>query len=296
MPILIDGKQLAQQAREQLAARIDTIKAAGGTVRLDAILAASKADAAARVYAKNQARTCASLGIEYHLHEIAKAEQDATDEDAVLSRVLLLNEKPHVHAVMLHLPLPGSVDPYPVQSRIAPHKDVEGVNPVNIGNIIYGRSSIVPCTALAVLRMIESTEINLQGARAVVIGASDIVGKPIAALLMRREATVISCNKHTKDIVPLAQSADILIAAAGVPHLVKQDWVRPGAIVIDVGIHRMPIDPPLPDGTKTKTIGDVDFDHVAPIAHAISPVPGGVGPMTVAMLLENVVQTAECRQ
>jgi len=227
---------------------------------------------------------CGELGIEYHLHDMAGS---ATYED-VAGRVLLLNSEPIVRAVMVHLPLPERIDAYRIQSLIAPEKDVEGVNPANIGNIVYGRSSLAPCTALAVLRMIESTGTELQGRTAVVVGASDIVGKPIAVMLMRLEATVISCNKHTRGIQEYSRRADVLVAAAGVPGLVKADWVKPGAIVIDVGIHRVPG----ADG-KLQTVGDVAFDEVSQVASYITPVPGGVGPMTVAMLLENTVSAAE---
>jgi methylenetetrahydrofolate dehydrogenase (NADP+) / methenyltetrahydrofolate cyclohydrolase len=192
-----------------------------------------------------------------------------------------------VRAVMMHLPLPIGIDVERVQSLIAPEKDVEGVNPANIGNVVYGRRSLVPCTALAAVEMIESTGVELRGSRCVVVGASNIVGKPIAVLLMRAEATVISTNKFTRAIADLTRSADVLVAAAGVPHLIRGDMVKPGAIVIDIGIHRVSS----PDG-KSTTIGDVAFDEVRSVAGFISPVPGGVGPMTVAMLLRNTVDAA----
>jgi methylenetetrahydrofolate dehydrogenase (NADP+)/methenyltetrahydrofolate cyclohydrolase len=188
---------------------------------------------------------------------------------------------------MVHLPLPAGVDTERVQSLISPEKDVEGVNPANIGNVVYGRRSLVPCTALASLEMIESTGIELRGKRCVVVGASNIVGKPIAVLLMRADATVHSTNKFTPDLPALARECDVLVAACGVPRLVKADWIKPGAVVIDVGINR--IDGP--EGKKI-TVGDVDFDAVRGVAGWISPVPGGVGPMTVAMLLRNVVDAA----
>ena len=187
---------------------------------------------------------------------------------------------------MLHLPLPVGVDTERVQSLIAPEKDVEGVNPANIGNVVYGRRSLVPCTALAVLEMIESTGITLRGSKCVVVGASNIVGKPIAVLLMRAEATVVSANKFTQNLSSLTREADVVIAAAGVASLVKPDWIKPGAVVVDVGINRIPG----ADG-KSVTVGDVD-PQVAEIAGWMSPVPGGVGPMTVAMLLRNVAEAA----
>ncbi len=280
---IIDGKALAEQYRRDIAARVKAIRARGGEVRLDALLA-DEGDNAARVYAENQGKTCADLGIEYRLHDF----REDADYDEVAGRVLLLNTKDEVTAIMVHLPLPPGVEPYRIQRLIAPEKDVEGVNPANIGNVVYGQSSLVPCTALAVLKMIQSTGTDIRGKRAVVIGAGDVVGKPIAVLLMRQDATVISCNKWTWGLPELARSADILVAAAGVPKLVTAEMVKPGAIVIDVGVNRVHG----PDG-KTRTVGDVEFDSVKSVAGHISPVPGGVGPMTVAMLLLNVVEATE---
>ena len=280
---IIDGRELARIEREGIAARAGALRAAGGAARLDAVLVDS-GDNAARVYAANQARTCGTLGIEYRLHELSKE----TDERVLLGKIDTLNGDPSVRAIMVHMPVPDSIDEHRVKSRIDPEKDVEGVNPANIGNIIYGRSSFAPCTALATLRLIDSTGLDLRGKRAVVIGASHTVGKPIAALLMTRDATVVSCNKWTWGIEDLARSADVLIAAAGRAGLVTPDWVKPGAVVIDVGVNRVK----KPDGTS-KTVGDVAFDTVRRVAGWLSPVPGGVGPMTVAVLLRNVVEVAE---
>jgi methylenetetrahydrofolate dehydrogenase (NADP+)/methenyltetrahydrofolate cyclohydrolase len=312
-PRVIDGRALAQQYRQAIAARTAALRQTAGSggegaatkgrrVRLDAVLVGSK-DNAARVYAENQGRTCREVGIDYHLHELS----ESSGYDDIAGRVLLLNTKDDVHAVMVHLPMPDDVDAYSIQRLIAPEKDVEGVNPANIGNIVYGRSSLAPCTALAVIKMLETTSAwtpgpvgstthaGLRGKRAVVVGAGDVVGKPIAVMLMRQEATVISCNKHSDQrwMADECRRADIVIAAAGVPRLITADKVRPGAVVIDVGVNRVP-DPTTPG--KSITVGDVDF---APVAAAIgpsgwiSPVPGGVGPMTVAMLLLNVVEAAE---
>lgn len=281
---LIDGKALSQRVRAGIRERVAALRARNHDVRLDAVLVASPGDAAARVYAENQARMCRDLGIEYDLHDLPAA----SGFDEIAGRVLLLSNDPTCDAIMVHLPLPPGVDTYRVQSLIAPAKDVEGVNPANIGNIIYGRSSLAPCTALAVMTMIDETGIDLHGAVVAVVGASDIVGKPIAAMLMQREATVYSLNKHTRNITEITRTAEVLIAAAGVAGLVTPEWVKPGAVVIDVGIHRTPG----PDGRQT-TVGDVNFAAVSPVAGWISPVPGGVGPVTVAMLLENVVAAAE---
>ncbi|MCE2885460.1 MAG: bifunctional 5,10-methylenetetrahydrofolate dehydrogenase/5,10-methenyltetrahydrofolate cyclohydrolase [Planctomycetaceae bacterium] len=275
---LVDGKELSARVRAELVARI---QAAGRPVRLDAVLVGN--DRAAGIYAENQAKTCAAVGIDYRLHRLP----DGAGYDDIAGRILLLNTEEDVRAIMLHLPLPAGVDQERVQSLIAPEKDVEGVNPANIGNVVYGRRSLVPCTALASVEMIESTGVELRGARCVIVGASNIVGKPIAVLLMRAEATVISTNKFTRGIADLTRTADVLVAAAGVPGLIRGDMVKPGAVVIDVGINRVTG----PDG-KPMTVGDVAFDEVREVAGWISPVPGGVGPMTVAMLLRNTVDAA----
>lgn len=275
---IIDGKELSARVRENLIARI---KASGRPVRLDAVLVGS--DRAAAIYAENQAKTCAAVGIDYRLHRLP----DGAGYDDIAGRILLLNTEDDVRAIMLHLPLPAGVDVERIQSLIAPEKDVEGVNPANIGNVVYGRRSLVPCTALASVEMIESTGVELRGSRCVIVGASNIVGKPIAVLLMRAEATVVSTNKFTRGIADLTRSADVLVAAAGVPRLITGDMVKPGAVVIDVGINRVAG----PDG-KSITVGDVSFDEVREVAGHLSPVPGGVGPMTVAMLLRNTVEAA----
>jgi methylenetetrahydrofolate dehydrogenase (NADP+)/methenyltetrahydrofolate cyclohydrolase len=275
---IIDGRELSATVRESLVARI---RAAGRPARLDAVLVGS--DRAASIYAENQAKTCAAVGIDYRLHRLP----DGAGYDDIAGRILLLNTEEDVRAIMLHLPLPAGVDHERIQALIAPEKDVEGVNPANIGNVVYGRRSLVPCTALASVEMIESTGVELRGARCVIVGASNIVGKPIAVLLMRAEATVISTNKFTRGIADLTRSADVLVAAAGVPGLIKGDMVKPGAVVIDVGINRVSG----PDG-KSFTVGDVAFDEVREVAGFLSPVPGGVGPMTVAMLLRNTVDAA----
>ena len=241
-------------------------------VRLDAVLSCA-GDSPARVYAENQARTCEALGIDYVLHELG----GGCTLDEARACVRRLNEDEGVVGIMVHMPLPEGVDPYPVQRLIDPEKDVEGVNPANIGNIVYGRSSLAPCTGLAAVRMVESTGVELRGARCVVVGASDVVGKPIAVLLMRREATVVSCNEWTWGLEALCASADVVVSAVGKPGLIRREMVKPGAVVVDVGTSRVEG----PDG-KTRTVGDVDFEGVSGVAGWVSPVPGGVGPMTVA--------------
>jgi methylenetetrahydrofolate dehydrogenase (NADP+) / methenyltetrahydrofolate cyclohydrolase len=303
---IIDGVALANREREQIRARVEALRSRGKDVRLDAVLVEA-GDNSARVYAENQARTCEALGIAYRLHRVVLT--DSTHAfDEIAGRVLLLSNDDSVSAMMMHLPLPEGVDPHRIQRLIDAEKDVEGVNPANIGNIVYGRSSLAPCTALATMKMLEDTwgrmttegllrpgqsalepgKPYLRGQVAVVVGAGDVVGKPIAVLLMRQEATVISCNKWTPDLGAITRQADVLVAAAGVPGLIKGSMVKPGAVVIDVGVNRVKG----PDGAM-RTTGDVAFDDVSQVAGWLSPVPGGVGPMTVAMLLNNVVQAAE---
>jgi methylenetetrahydrofolate dehydrogenase (NADP+)/methenyltetrahydrofolate cyclohydrolase len=279
---IIDGRALARDVRDDVRRRVDRLRERGRDVRLDSILVAG--DAAAAIYARNQHDTCAEVGIEHVLHELPA---DSTYED-IAGRVLLLNTDERVHAIMLHLPLPTGVDTERVQSLIAVDKDVEGVNPANIGNIVYGRRSLVPCTALAVMEMIEWTGVELRGTKCVCVGASNIVGKPVAVLMMRAEATVVSTNKYTANIEELTRSADVLVSAAGVPGLIRASMVKPGSIVIDVGINRVSG----PDG-RSRTVGDVALEEVAEVAGFASPVPGGVGPMTVAMLLRNTVESSE---
>ena len=282
---IIDGKALAERFREQVARKAKTLKKQGFTPKLDAILVES-GDNGARVYAQNQARTCQTLGIEYQLHTLPVG----SDQGVIEQKVIDLNHDESVHAIMVHMPMPEGVDAYHIQELIDPVKDVEGVNPANIGNVVYGRSMRAPCTALATLKLIDSTGIDLKGKRCVVVGASAVVGRPIAVLLMQREATVISCNKFTGGLTELCLSADVLIPAAGVAGLITSDMVRPGALVVDVGVNRIQGE----DG-KSRTVGDVDFQSVKAVAGWLSPVPGGVGPMTVSVLLHNVIEVAQDR-
>jgi methylenetetrahydrofolate dehydrogenase (NADP+)/methenyltetrahydrofolate cyclohydrolase len=289
---LLDGKAIAAGVRADVTRRVAAHRERGRTVRLDAVLCSDVTDSAAHVYVQRQERSCQELGIEFRLHELPAS----SSQGEIIGLIQSLNATREVQAVMVQMPLPDGIDPYAVQSAIEPRKDVEGVNPANIGNIVYGRSSLAPCTALAIVRLIEEAGLKgeaIRGRRVLLVGASNIVGKPAAVMLMRPEATVISCNKHTADLPAFARTADVLVAAAGVPRLVTAEWVKPGAVVIDVGIHREPVDPPLADGTKMRTVGDVDAESVRPVAGWLSPVPGGVGPVTVAMLLSNVLDAAE---
>jgi len=279
--MIIDGRALAGTVKEALAERVSELQSQGKKVRLDAVLVGG--DQGAHLYAKNQAKACSAVGIEYMLHELP----ETASQTEIAKIIEELNAHQSVTAIMVHMPLPKGVDADAIQMMIAVDKDVEGVNPANIGNIVFGRRSLVPCTALAVMEMIESTGVAIRGARVVCVGASTIVGKPVAVLLMQAEATVISTNIYTKDIETLIRSANILVSAAGVPNLITSDVVKDGAVVIDVGINRV-----VGEDGKKRTVGDVDFAKVKSVAGYISPVPGGVGPMTVAMLLRNTVQAA----
>ncbi len=282
---IIDGKRLADDSRARTANRVARLATNGKAVKLAAILCGDPGGAA--VYAERQAQSCRDVGIEYDLRRLPV---DAS-ADRIAIEIVRLNNNPGVTGIMLHLPLPGGIDPTPLQGLIASEKDVEGVGPANIGRVVYGRTLIAPCTARAAIELIESTGLQLEGAEACVVGASEIAGKPVALLLTQRKATVTVCQKETVDLTSHTKRADVLVVAVGRPNLIGPDHVKPGACVIDIGINRVTS----LDG-KRSTVGDVDFDRVRPIAGFITPVPGGVGPMTVAMLLANTVRAAEVQE
>jgi methylenetetrahydrofolate dehydrogenase (NADP+)/methenyltetrahydrofolate cyclohydrolase len=279
---IIDGSALAEKIKQEVTAKVEQFTLRGKAVHLTAILVGSTH--AGELYAQRQGEACKTVGINYQLLTLPA---DITQRD--LKRdIRRLNADPSVTGIMMHLPLPPHLDRARLQYEIDVVKDVEGVNPANIGYVVYGHTLIAPCTALSVIELIKSTGVNLQGAEAVVVGASEIAGKPIALLLAEQMATVTLCHVATRDIQSHTRQADIVVVAVGKPGLLGADHIRSGAIVIDVGINRVT----LPDGTK-KTVGDVDFDAVRPKAGFITPVPGGVGPMTVAMLLRNTLRSAE---
>jgi len=282
MPKIIDGAALARQIREGVKSRTAELATQGRAVHLTAILVGSTA--AGELYAQRQKETCAAAGIHY---ELITLPADATFED-VSGTIARLNRDLTVTGIMLHLPLPEHLDATELQHKIDPVKDVEGVNPSNIGYVVYGHTLIAPCTALAVIELIRSTGVELRGAEAVVVGASEIAGKPIALLLTEQMATVTLCHIATRDLAAHTRRADVVVVAVGKAGLITADHVRDGAVVIDVGINRVK----QADGTS-KTVGDVVFEAVAPKAAHITPVPGGVGPMTVAILLRNSLRSAE---
>src|SRR2546421_641699 len=279
---IIDGSAIATRTREEVKARVTEILRHGRAVHLAAILVGSTA--AGELYAQRQGEACRAVGINY---ELITLPADSAFE-RVAGTIEKLNHDPSVTGIMLHLPVPEHLDATELQYQIDPIKDVEGVNPANIGYVVYGHTLIAPCTARAVIELIQSTGHPLRGAEAVVVGASEIAGKPIALLLAEQMATVTLCHVATRDLKIHTKRADILVVAVGKPGLIGAEHVREGVVVIDVGINRVT----QPDGGK-KTVGDVDFDAVRARASHITPVPGGVGPMTVAMLLRNTLRSAE---
>jgi methylenetetrahydrofolate dehydrogenase (NADP+)/methenyltetrahydrofolate cyclohydrolase len=279
---IIDGIALAAQIKKDVHVRLEQLTAQGHKIRLTAVLVGSTPTG--ELYAQRQGEACRAVGIEYDLVHLPG---DSTQR-AVKQEIRRLNADPSVTGIMMHLPLPKGLDAARLQYEIDVVKDVEGVNPANIGYVTYGHTLIAPCTAGAVVELIRSTGTTIRGAEAVIVGASEIVGKPVALLLTEQLATVTVCHIATRDLISHTRRAEILVVAAGKRGLITADHVREGAVVIDVGINRVP----MPDGT-TKTFGDVDFDSVKAKAAHITPVPGGVGPMTVAMLLKNTLRSAE---
>ena len=275
--MIIDGKALAGSIRGDIARKAARLAERGVRPGLAVILAGE--DPASRVYVRNKVRACEETGVRSWLFEYAAS---ATQEE-ILGRVAALNADRAVHGILVQLPLPKHIDATRVLETISPAKDVDGFHAENLGALVAGRPGFVPCTPAGVMRLIEHAGVPLAGRHAVVVGRSNIVGKPLALLLLQRDATVTVCHSKTANLAALARQADVLVAAVGRPRLVTAEMVKPGACVIDVGVNR------LPDGSLA---GDVDFAHASKVAGAITPVPGGVGPMTIAMLLENCVAAA----
>jgi methylenetetrahydrofolate dehydrogenase (NADP+)/methenyltetrahydrofolate cyclohydrolase len=275
---LIDGKSLAAAVRAAQKSAVDSLAARGVRPGLAAILAGD--DPASRVYTRNKARACEETGVHSEVHEFPQS----VSESALLDRVAQLNADPRVHGILVQLPLPRQIDAARVLAAVSPAKDVDGFHAVNLGALLQGRPGFVPGTPAGVIRLVEHAGVPLAGRHAVIVGRSTIVGKPLALLLLQKDATVTICHSKTADLAAVTRQADILVAAVGRAKLITAGMVKPGACVIDVGVNR------LPDG---KLAGDVDFAAVKEIAGSITPVPGGVGPMTVAMLIVNTVQAAE---
>ena len=276
--IVIDGRRIAQEERAALRRRIEALARRGTTPGLAVVMVGE--DPASKIYVRNKVRACHELGMRSQVHAFAS---HAT-QDAVIERIGRLNEDPAVHGMIVQLPLPAHHDVRAVIKAIAVQKDVDGFHLYNVGGLMIGDMVFPPCTPYGVQVLLERSGIPVEGQNVVVVGASNIVGKPMAMLLLQRDATVSICHVKTRDLAQYTILADILVVAAGKPNLIRPEMVRRGAVVIDVGINR------LPDG---RLVGDVDFEGVRERASYITPVPGGVGPMTVTMLLHNTVRAAE---
>ena len=274
---ILDGKALAAAVRASVKETVARLAARRVRPGLAVILAGD--NPASAVYVRNKARACEETGVRSEVHRYGA---DVT-ERALLDRIAALNADPGVHGILVQLPLPGRIDARRVLEAVAPAKDIDGFHFENLGALVAGQSKLVPCTPAGVMRLIEHAGVTLAGRHAVVIGRSSIVGKPLALLLLQKDATVTICHSKTMELQKLTREADVLVAAVGRPKLVTAAMVKPGACVIDVGINR------LPDATLA---GDIDFDAVKNVAGWITPVPGGVGPMTIALLLENCVRAA----
>jgi methylenetetrahydrofolate dehydrogenase (NADP+) / methenyltetrahydrofolate cyclohydrolase len=276
---IIDGKAIAAKIKEEQKQRVlRLLQQHAVRPGLAVILVGN--DPASQVYVRNKVTACKLVGIRSELVELPVT----ATQDQLLSRIDALNTDPTIHGILVQLPLPPQIDVHSVLERIDFHKDVDGFHLYNVGGLVTGNTVFPPCTPYGVQKILEHENIPVEGRNVVVVGASNIVGKPMALMLMQQEATVCICHKKTRDLGMFTMLADILVVAAGVPGLIVPQMVRTGAVVIDVGINR------LPDG---RIVGDVEFDGVREKASAITPVPGGVGPMTIAMLLYNTVQSAE---
>ncbi len=276
---IIDGKALALALREQIAKEVTTLgETSGIQPGLAAVLVGD--DPASAVYVKNKRLACEKAGLYPEEHRLPAS----TSQEELLRLVEQLNGNPRIHGILVQLPLPSHIESKVILQAVSPNKDVDGFHPLNIGRLVEGDPRFVPCTPKGIIHLIDSTGQDISGKRAVIIGRSNIVGKPVAMLLLHRHATVTICHSRTKDLPGVVREADIIVAAIGKPHFVTADMVKEGALIIDVGINR------LSDG---KLVGDVDFSGVQNTAGWITPVPGGVGPMTIAMLLQNTLESAK---
>jgi methylenetetrahydrofolate dehydrogenase (NADP+)/methenyltetrahydrofolate cyclohydrolase len=274
---ILDGKALAAEKKRLVKGKVVQLKAGGVTPGLAVVLVGE--NPASQIYVRMKKKDCASVGIESfeYLRSADTPEQD------ILNLVDELNNDDRVHGILVQLPLPDHMDETKVLERISPEKDVDGFNPVNVGRMWSGVEGMLPCTAAGIMELIHLSGIDVKGKECVVVGRSNIVGKPVAALLLREHGTVTICHSRTVDLKQKTLKADIIVAAVGKVDLITADMVKPGAVVIDVGMNRL-------EGRKV--VGDVDFENVSEVAGAITPVPGGVGPMTRAMLLENTIKAA----
>ena len=278
MAEIIDGKELAKKVRKELKKEVEVLKAKGINPKLAVIMVGN--DPGSTVYVRNKSKACEKVGIEFEEFLF----EETIEEKELLDLIDKLNEDDLIHGILLQCPVPKHIDVNKAFRRISPNKDVDGFNPINVGNLTIGEDAFISCTPYGVVKMFEEYNIETEGKRAVILGRSNIVGKPMIQCMLNKNSTVTVCHSRTQNIGEVIKEADIVIAAIGKPNFVKADMVKDGAVVIDVGINR------LDDGTIT---GDVDYEKVAEKASYITPVPGGVGPMTIAMLLNNVVKAAK---
>lgn len=272
MSIRIDGKQISAQIKDELKERVEK-------ENLEVTLAVIQVgnDPASTVYVGNKKKACEYIGIRSLAYELP----EETPEEELLQLIKELNDRDDVNGILVQLPLPAHMDEDKVIQTISPKKDVDGFHPQSVGALSIGQPGFVSCTPAGVIQLLKRTGVEINGKECVIVGRSNIVGKPMALLMLRENATVTVCHSHTKDLKEVTKRADILIVAIGKPKFITKEYVKDGAVVIDVGIHR---------GADGKLCGDVDYDDVAQITHAITPVPGGVGPMTIAMLMNNCVE------
>lgn len=282
MPQIIDGKAISAQIKEEVKAQVAAYREKGAGITLAVVQVGN--DPASSVYVGNKKKACAYVGIQSLAYELP---EDTTEEE-LLNLIADLNRRADVHGILVQLPLPAQIDENKIIYAIDPAKDVDGFHPQNVGALCTGQNGFVSCTPAGIIQLLKRSDIQIEGKECVVIGRSNIVGKPMALLLLRENGTVTVCHSKTKNVKEVAKRADILIAAVGKPRMITADYVKEGAVVIDVGIHR---------NENNHLCGDVDYESVLPHVSAITPVPGGVGPMTIAMLMYNCVEAYRfCKQ
>lgn len=282
---IIDGKAFAQKLRERVAGHVNDLKTDHKITPGLAVVIVGE-DPASQVYVRNKARQTEEVGMKSFKYELP----ESVSEDELLALINTLNKNDEVHGILVQMPVPNHIDATKIINALDPNKDVDMFHPINAGKLMTGQIGPVSCTPLGCLMMLRDLHGSLEGMNAVVIGRSNLVGKPLAQLLLRDNCTVTMAHSRTRDLPEIVRNADIVVAAVGRTQMVKGDWIKPGATVIDVGINRIPA-PEKGEG-KTRLVGDVDFEAVKEVAGAITPVPGGVGPMTIACLLANTVTTA----
>ncbi len=275
---IIDGKAVSQQLRQKLCGQVEALAAQNITPGLAVVIVGD--DSASRTYVNNKKKACAELGLYSEEHALPAS----TTQQELLALVAQLNARPEIHGILVQLPLPGHIDEKPILEAISPEKDVDAFHPQNVGKILLGEYRFLPCTPAGVMELLAASGINPAGKECVVVGRSNIVGKPMAMLLLHANATVTICHSRTKDLAGVCRRADILVVAVGKAGFITADMVKPGAVVIDVGMNR---------DAENKLCGDVDYPAVSQLAGSITPVPGGVGPMTITMLMQNTITAAQ---